>query len=132
MTFKPLINETAEHPKSTIEACARDINYWMNTNKLKLNNDKTELLVIQAPHRPLPPLQSIYSGTELIESTRSAKNIGVWFDDITMSMSKQVNTFCKKAFYHLRNIQGRRNRGGHGSTSKIAYSYWFPLLKLHA
>ena len=72
-------------------------------NKLKLNNDKTELLVIQAPHRPLPPLQSIYSGTELIESTRSAKNIGVWFDD-TMSMSKQVNTICKKAFYHLRNI----------------------------
>jgi hypothetical protein len=52
----------------------------MDTNKLKLNG-KTEL-IIQAPHRPLPPLQSIYSGTELIESTRSAKNIGVWFDDI--------------------------------------------------
>jgi hypothetical protein len=73
MTFKPLINETAEDPKSAIEACARDINYWMNSNKLKLNNDKTELLVIQAPHRPLPPLQCIYSGAEQIESARSAK-----------------------------------------------------------
>jgi hypothetical protein len=46
LNFKPLTNETAEDPKSTIEACGGDINYWMNTNKLKLNNDKTELLVI--------------------------------------------------------------------------------------
>ena len=44
MTFKPLINETApEDPKSIIEACLKDINYWMNINKLKLNNSKTEL-----------------------------------------------------------------------------------------
>jgi hypothetical protein len=46
LNFKPLTNETAEDPKSNIEACGGDINYWMNTNKLKLNNDKTELLVI--------------------------------------------------------------------------------------
>ena len=38
MTFKPLINETApEDPKSIIEAWLKDINYWMNINKLKLN-----------------------------------------------------------------------------------------------
>ena len=35
----------------------KDINYWMNINKLKLNNRKTELLLIQFPHQPLPPLQ---------------------------------------------------------------------------
>ena len=49
MTFKPLINETApdlEDPKSIIEACLKDINYWMNINKLKLNNGKTELLLL--------------------------------------------------------------------------------------
>ena len=104
MTFKPLINETApENPKSIIESCLKDINYWMNINKLKLNNGKTELLLIQSPHRPLPPLQNINCGTEMIKPTKSAKNIGVWFDNI-MSMSKQVNAICNKAFYHLRNI----------------------------
>ena len=108
MTFKPLINETApEDPKSIIEACLKDINYWMDINKLKLNNGKTELLVIQSPHRPLPPLQNINCRTEMIKSTKSAKNIGVWFDNI-MSMSKQVNAICKKAFYHLRNIASIR------------------------
>ena len=83
MTFKPLINETApEDPKSIIEACLKDINYWMNINKLKLNNGKTELLLIQSPHRPLPPLQNINYGTEMMKPTKSAKNIGVWFDNI--------------------------------------------------
>ena len=75
----------------------------MNINKLKLNNGKTELLLIQSPHRPLPPLQNINYGTEIMKPTKSAKNIGVWFYNIT-SMSKQVNAICQKAFYHLRNI----------------------------
>ncbi len=88
MMFKPLIN--APGPKSTIEACVRNINCWMNANKHKLNNSKTELFVIQAPQRPLSSLQSISSGTKLIQSTRSAKNIGVWFDDI-MAMHEQTD-----------------------------------------
>ena len=37
---------------SCIEACISDINKWMLYNKLKLNNSKTEVLVIGAPHRP--------------------------------------------------------------------------------
>ena len=78
-------------------------NYWMTANKLKLNSGKTELLVLNARHRPSPPLKCIHAGTELIQASGSAKNIGVWFDD-TLSMNKQVNTICKTAFYHLRNI----------------------------
>ena len=34
------------------EACISDISKWMLSNKLKLNNSKTEVLVIGAPHRP--------------------------------------------------------------------------------
>ena len=43
----------------------------------------------------------------MIKPTKSAKNIGVWFDNI-MSMSKQVKAICKKAFYDLRNIASIR------------------------
>ena len=68
-------------PKSKVEACILDINKWMTANKLMLNNDKTELLVLNARHRPPPPLSSIYAGSELIIAAESAKNIGVWFDN---------------------------------------------------
>ena len=42
-----------------IESCVRDIDCWMVRNKLKLNRDKTELLVIGSKHRPCPVLDSI-------------------------------------------------------------------------
>ena len=37
-----------------IETCVREIDLWMVCNKLKLNGDKTERLVINASHRPRP------------------------------------------------------------------------------
>ena len=74
----------------------------MTTNKLKLISDKTELLVLNARHRPLPALNSIFAGTDLIIASESARNIGVWFGNL-VSMDKQVTSICKSAFYHLHN-----------------------------
>ena len=76
-----MINKTTpDDPKSIVEACIEDINYWMDINKLNLNNNKTKLLVIQSPTLPLPPLKNINCGTEMIES----------FDN-TMFMNRQAN-----------------------------------------
>ena len=97
MSFKPSHTNEPELSKLKIETCITAINNWMNTNRLKLNSDKTELLVINAHHRPTPPLDSIYTGTELITPSKSAKNIGVWFDS-TLSMNKQVSSICSTAF----------------------------------
>ena len=58
-----------------------------------LNSDKTELLVLNACHRPLPPLESITVGLNVIHASHAAKNIGVWFDEI-LSMDKQVKAVC--------------------------------------
>ena len=41
----------------------------MVLNNLRLNNDKTELLVLHAKHRPKPPLDSITVGDATIEPT---------------------------------------------------------------
>ena len=74
----------------------------MVANKLKLNRDKTELIVLTARQRPEPPLDSIKIGADIIIATKSAKNIGVWLDS-ELSMDVQINSICKTAFFHLRN-----------------------------
>ena len=58
---------------------------------------------IHAQHRPSPPLDSVYAGTELIRASESVRNIGVWFDK-TLLMKKHVNSVCKTAFCQLRHI----------------------------
>ena len=66
-----------------------------------LNSDKTELLVLNACHRPRP--QSITVGRDVIHASHAAKNIGVWFDEF-LSMDKQVKAVYKLPFFPLRNI----------------------------
>ena len=75
----------------------------MFLNNLRLNNDKTELLVLHAKHRPKPPLDSINVGDATVEPKSSARNIGAIFED-TMSFEEHVNDLYKTAFYHIRNI----------------------------
>ena len=100
--FKSEVREDVEQASSTMEACIRDIDAWMTVNKLKMNRDKTELLVLKAHHHLLPPLKSVAVSDELIRPWSVAKNIGVLFD--TNMSTEHVIAVSKSAFYHLRNI----------------------------
>ena len=77
----------------------------MTVNMLKMNSDKTELVVLNASHRQPPPLISVCD--ELISKTSTARNIGVLYDTV-MSMEHHVTAVFKAGFLHLRNISRRR------------------------
>ena len=53
---------------------------WMACNKLELNGGKTELLVLNACHRPLPPLESLLVCGDVISRKSKVRNIGVMMD----------------------------------------------------
>ena len=57
-----------------VELCVKDIGDWMLRNKLKLNQDKTEVLVISSKYRPRPPFDYIRVGDEVIKSGKLARN----------------------------------------------------------
>ena len=88
---------------------------WMVKNKLKLNGDQTELLVINARNRSCPAVEYIEVSNSRIQPSTSARNIGVTFDH-HMSMDKHVTNICKNCFFHLRKIARIKE---HLSTSDI-------------
>ena len=89
---------------SCIEACISDINKWMLSNKLKLNNSTTEVLVIGASHRPHQQFDlSLLVGDEHVVPTSSVRNLGTVFDD-NMTLESHVAAICKSAFFHIKNI----------------------------
>ena len=75
----------------------------MLVNRLKLNKDKTALLVISAKHLPMPTVQEISVVSETICSSQKARSIGVIFDN-HFFFNDHVASICKSSFYHLRNI----------------------------
>ena len=66
LPFKPSAAGEPTTSKLRIESCIHDVNNWMSANKLKLNHDKTELLVLHARHRPQPPLESCLLRCDLL------------------------------------------------------------------
>ena len=86
-----------------IEMRVKEIDLWMVKNKLKLNGNKTELLVINARKRLCPAVEYIEVSNSRIQPSTSARNIGVTFDQ-HMSMDKHVTNICKNCFFYLRKI----------------------------
>jgi hypothetical protein len=91
--------------KLRIEKCIKEIHEWMNANYLKLNGDKTELVILKSKWQ-LPmteELSSIRVGDNDVFPVRSAQNLGVIFD-AHLSMDTHVKNTCKRAFFEIRNI----------------------------
>ena len=86
--------------KSRVENC---ICRWMDLNELKLNHDRTEVMLIHSKHRPSPSFQSLCVGDESVAASQSARSLGVIFDE-HMSFHAHVSSICRSSFYHLRNL----------------------------
>ena len=75
LSFNPKAAGEPMHSLSRVQSCISDITNWMTSKKLMLNSDKTERLVLNACHRPLPPLESITVGRDVIYVSHVAKSI---------------------------------------------------------
>ncbi|XP_067665016.1 uncharacterized protein [Haliotis asinina] len=77
---------------------------WMTTNFLKLNSEKTELIVMCSKSiRSTLTLPDLMTGDCLIPPSDKARNLGFIFDS-SLRAESQVSKVCKTAFYNIRNI----------------------------
>ena len=67
--------------KSRVENCISAICRWMDLNELKLNHDKTEVMLIHSKYRPSPSFQSLCVGDESVAASQSARSLAVIFDE---------------------------------------------------
>ena len=108
--------------KMAVELCVKDIGDWMLRNKLKLNQDKTERLVITSKYRPRPPLDYIRVGEEVVQSSKQARNLGVGFDQC-LDFKEHVKITCKSAFFRIRSIAKIRRYLSQSTTETIVHAY---------
>lgn len=108
-TFSCQDSEELAAVKSRMEMRMADVNNWMTIDKVKLNTDKTELLVLHPRFRPCNPLTSLTIGKDTIHPSEHARNIGVIFD----------STLVKSSFYHLRSIAKIRKYRSYETTKAL-------------
>ena len=102
--FKPgdILAESIAYAR--LQQCLYDIKVWMFENKLKLNSDKTEYMVI-GRRNLINKIENVSFkfDSSVISKSNVVKNLGVYFDD-SLSMTTHINHVCRSVTYYLRGI----------------------------
>ena len=123
VSFSPNDETGQDEAVAAVQRCVDDIRLWMTTNKLLLNDDKSEFVVIVTKQQLAKvQLNNITIGQFEITPTSSVRNLGVWFDS-TLSMNSHINKTCSLAFYYLYNIRKIRKYLSRESTEKLIHAF---------
>ena len=97
--------EDIDEAKHMLLSLLSDLKIWMARRKLKLNDGKTEIIVIRGNLRNVPVANfgvMSFGDTQLVPC-ESAKNLGVVLDS-SLSFRSHINSIVKTCNFHIRNL----------------------------
>ena len=80
----------------------------MIRNKLKINDEKTEFLIISSPYMKFNIDCSLKIGNTCVQPSDSCKNLGVIMHN-NLSMERHVANVCKNKLFYIRKIGAIRH-----------------------
>ena len=117
------IKKCIHEPLQKVESCINDISNWMCMNKLKLNDEKTEYMVLSSDRvRAALSIPDLMVGAVSVHPSHKIRNLGVMFDD-TLKMHNQVSAIIKKSHFHLRNIRAIRKSLTKTATEQLVHAF---------
>ena len=127
ISFKLDSYQDLQSAKVKVQLCVWDIECWMVHNGLKLNQDKTELLVISSKYRFMPNLDFVQVGVERIEPKSTVRNLGVVMDQF-FNADHHITAICKTSQYHLTNVTRNRKHLDEASTETLVHAFVSSIL----
>ena len=106
-----------------IQSCAESVRDWMACNRLRMNDDKTEIMPVgtKAKLKSVPQTSSLILSGSTIPFSYKVRNLGVYLDS-NLSMDQYVNFLSRSVFLELRRIGHLRRHLTVDATKK-----WFHL-----
>ena len=94
--------------KEKLEKCVSSISSWMTENRLKLNSEKTEFMLIGTKQQlSKMTFSTVNINNQQIQTRKSVRNLGVIFD-AEMKMNEHVNNITRICYGKLREISSIR------------------------
>ena len=111
---------------SSVETCIFNVKSLMKENKLQLNDEKTECLLIR-PNKCTQNINctSLSFGHNVISFSTTAKNLGFHFTD-DMRIDAHVQDICRKAYIDIRRISSIRQHLSIDATKTLLSAFVLP------
>ena len=104
MSFSPALQDSKDHCIQTLKSCISDIHTWMRTNLLKLNDNKTEIILLGTRQQLGKVGQfEIKIGQDNISPAPTARNFGVFFDQ-EMKWTLYISRLSASLFVTIHSI----------------------------
>ena len=88
--------------RCAMKRCIRVVRAWMIIEKLKLNEEKAEFMLIGTRQQLVKVRSdSLLVGETHIPPVNEARNLGIWFDS-NFQFHSHINKTCQSAFYSFR------------------------------
>ena len=104
-TLNPNCAGKRELEVEEMENCISNLREWMAGSKLKMNDDKTDCMLIGTRQQiSKVDLNCISVGEKSITPSSNLSNLGILMDT-NLTFHEQINKLCKTSFYFLHNIR---------------------------
>ena len=87
----------------SLENCIEDVKTWMTENKLKLNDEKTEVILCN-PKKYNVDVNELHVGNDTIQFSHSARNLGVCFDE-DLSLNDHFVNISKAVYLEIKRLR---------------------------
>jgi hypothetical protein len=105
-----------------LENCIKDIKTWAVENKMKLNDDKTEVLYVHSRFVSSNPPLNLMIGDSTVDLTSEARNLGVIFEN-NLCLEKHITNVCRSGWAGIRRIGKIRKFLDESTTEKLAHAF---------
>ena len=124
LAFQPDDTAAQESAVASMEACIKDFWNLMTKDSLKINDDKTEVILIgtKAQFKKVKIDNLAVGDSKIVPSTEAIRNLGCWFDN-NFTMNAQVTKTCKAGFFYLHNICRIRKFVTQEITEKLIHAF---------
>ncbi len=127
IAFHPKSPSSTSETLSVIEKCTSHINSWMKSHFLKLNGDKTEILVITTPTLSSHKITHVDICGSKIDVSKVIRDLGVIYDT-TLKMDTHIKAICKRVYYQIHLINKVRQYITESDTQILVQTNITPLL----
>ena len=106
-----------------LEDCISDVRRWMLRHHLRINDSKTEVMVL-GTQAQLDKINfcSVKVGQSDINFATTVRNLGVLFDQ-QLNMYEHVNAICRKGFIQIKRIRQVRKYLDRQATEQLVHSF---------